>query len=86
MEVMAAGTPVVAVEAPGPMDVLAEGDGILVPPQEDAFADAVCALLTNKNRLHEMGEEAKRAIRRYSIPEATQRLMLQQGVDKLWGP
>jgi 1,2-diacylglycerol 3-alpha-glucosyltransferase len=75
MEAMAAGTPVVAVEAPGPVDVLAEGGGILVPPQEDAFADAVCTLLTNEDRLHEMGQEAKRAVQRYSIPEATQRLL-----------
>jgi 1,2-diacylglycerol 3-alpha-glucosyltransferase len=75
MEAMAAGTPVVAVEAPGPVDVLAEGGGILVPSQEDAFAETVCALLTDEDRLREMGEEAKRAVKRYSISEATQRLL-----------
>jgi len=75
MEAMAAGTPVVAVEAPGPVDVLAEGGGILVPAQEDSFADAVCALLTDEERLHEMGDEAKRAAQRYSVPEATKRLL-----------
>lgn len=75
MEAMAAGTPVVAVEAPGPVDVLSQGGGILVPHDEDAFVEAVCRLLTRTNRLREMGEEARHAMQRYAIPEATQRLL-----------
>ena len=75
MEAMAAGTPVVAVEAPGPVDVLSQGGGILVPHDEDAFVEAVCGLLSDAERLREMGEEAKRAMQRYAIPEATQQLL-----------
>jgi len=45
IETMAAGTLVVAVESPGPVDVLAEGGGMLVPAREDAFAEVVLELL-----------------------------------------
>jgi len=75
MEAMAAGTPVVAVEAPGPVDVLSQGGGILVPHDEDAFVEAVCTLLTDTERLRKMGEEARRAMQRYAIAETTQRLL-----------
>ena len=75
MEAMAAGTPVVAVEAPGPVDVLSQGGGILVPHNEDAFVNAVCGLLNNADRLRETGEEARRAMQGYAIPETTQRLL-----------
>ncbi|MDY6878537.1 MAG: glycosyltransferase [Chloroflexota bacterium] len=75
IEAMAAGTPVVAVEAPGPMDVLAEGGGLLVPGQEDAFAEAVLGLLANEPRRRALGEQAARAARRYDIPVATARLL-----------
>jgi 1,2-diacylglycerol 3-alpha-glucosyltransferase len=75
IEAMAAGTPVVAVEAPGSMDVLAEGGGTLVPSREEDFADAVLELLSNEPRRRATGKEAIRAVQRYSIPAATERLL-----------
>jgi glycosyltransferase involved in cell wall biosynthesis len=75
IEAMAAGTPVVAVEAPSSVDVLTEGGGVLVPPQEEAFANAVLALLANRPRLRAIGEQATRAARRYTVPAARERLL-----------
>ena len=77
IEVMAAGTPVVALEAPGPVDVLAGGGGVLVPVQEDAdtFAETVLGLLADEPRRRAMGEQAMRAVRRYTIPSTVARLV-----------
>lgn len=74
-EAMAAGTPVVAVEAPGPVDVLAEGGGILVPADEEDFAEAVLTLLDDEARRQAMAETALQVVQRYAIPETTQRLL-----------
>jgi len=74
IEAMAAGTPVVAVEAPASVDVLAEGGGLLMPAQEDAFAEVVLELLADKPRRRAMGEQAARAVQRYAIPAAVARL------------
>lgn len=75
IEAMAAGTPVVAVEAPGPVDVLAEGGGMLVPHREEDFAAAVVALLADNPRRRAMGEYAVHVAQRYSIPAATECLL-----------
>ncbi len=75
IEAMAAGIPVVAVEAPGPMDALAEGGGVLVAAQEEAFADAVLALLADAPRRRAMGEQAARAVQRYTVPSTTARML-----------
>jgi len=74
IEAMAAGTPIVAVEAPGSKDVLDEGGGLLVPLGEEAFADAVIDLLRDRGRLKALGGQAARIARRYTIPAATDRL------------
>jgi len=71
IEAMAAGTPVVAVEAPGSADVLAEGGGLLVPAQQEAFASAVTTLLADEPRRRALGEQATRAVQRYTVPAAT---------------
>lgn len=75
IEAMAAGTPVVAVEAPGSVDALEEGGGLLVPAQEDAFAEAVLELLADGPCRRAMGEKAAQAVRRYTIPAVTRRLL-----------
>ncbi|KPK95243.1 MAG: hypothetical protein AMJ88_01130 [Anaerolineae bacterium SM23_ 63] len=75
VEAMAAGVPVVAVEAPGPIDVLAEGGGLLVPAEDDAFVQAVLTLLENEIRRKEMGEEALRLAQRYAISVATNKML-----------
>ena len=71
IEAMAAGTPVVALESPGPADVLSDGGGLLVPHQEDA----VLTLLTDESRRMAMGEQAAQAAQRYAIPSASARLI-----------
>ena len=75
IEAMAAGTPVVAVEAPGSKDVLDEGGGVLVPLRENVFAEAVIDLLRDRQRLEALGRQAARIVRRYTIPSATERLV-----------
>jgi len=75
IEGMAAGTPAVALKAPGPADVLAEGGGLLAAPREDAFATAVLGLLADGPRRQALGAQAARAVRRYSISAATARLV-----------
>lgn len=75
IEAMAAGIPVVALEAPGPLDVLTQGGGVLVKRQEDAFADAVLELLGDKPRRRVLGEQAAQVAQRYSIASTTARLI-----------
>jgi glycosyltransferase involved in cell wall biosynthesis len=75
VEAMAAGVPVVAVEAPGPIDVLAEGGGLLVPAEEDAFVEAVLTLLEDEVRREEMGEVALRLAQPYAISTTTNRML-----------
>jgi glycosyltransferase involved in cell wall biosynthesis len=86
IEAMAAGTPVVAVEAPGSVDVLEEGGGLLVPVQEDAFVEAVLELLADEPRRRAMGEKAVQAVQRYTISAATERLLTVYGAAVMAGP
>ena len=74
-EAMAAGTPVVALEAPGPKDVLAEGGGVVVPDDESRFAEAIIELLTDDTKREELGRAAKEAVKRFA-PEATTKLLM----------
>lgn len=76
IEAMAAGTPVVAVHGLGSDDILAGGQGgILVENDEQQFAQAVLALLSDSARLIEMGQAAHAAAQVYSISSATQQLL-----------
>jgi glycosyltransferase involved in cell wall biosynthesis len=75
VESMAAGTPVVAVESFGPANVLSEGGGVLVPAEEEAFAAAVLALLTDEPRRCLLGEQAVRAAQRFAVPSITARMV-----------
>jgi 1,2-diacylglycerol 3-alpha-glucosyltransferase len=75
VEAMAAGVPAVAVEAPGPIDILAGGGGLLVPAEEDAFVEAVLTLLEDEVRRKEMGQEALRLAQPYAISETTNKML-----------
>ncbi|MCP4538299.1 MAG: glycosyltransferase family 4 protein [Chloroflexi bacterium] len=99
IEAMAAGTPVVAVEAPGSADALSEGGGILISAQEETFADAVQMLLADHPRRRAMGEQAERAVQRYTIPSTTARMVnayeeaidagprpVKKMLERLWEP
>jgi len=78
VEAMAAGTPVVAVEAPGAVDVFREGGGrggSLVPHREEAFSGAVLELLVDAPRRLALGGEAADVAQRYSVPAAIEALV-----------
>jgi glycosyltransferase involved in cell wall biosynthesis len=75
VEAMAAGTPVVAIKTPGPADVLADGGGVLVPLQENAFVEAVVSLLADRDRFMAMKSQARQAAQRYSIATTTEQLV-----------
>ena len=75
IEAMAAGLPVVAVRAPGAMDVLIEGGGVLTENKPEALARGVVDILANTEQQRELSEQARRAVERYSIPDATARML-----------
>jgi glycosyltransferase involved in cell wall biosynthesis len=76
IEAMATGTPVIALHATGSDDVLADtGAGVLVEPDEAAFAEAILGTLADPDRLATMGQAARRAAQRYSVPALTEQLL-----------
>jgi 1,2-diacylglycerol 3-alpha-glucosyltransferase len=75
IESMAAGVPVVAVDAPGSADVLDEGGGVLTEASEESFAQAILEVLSLEGRRSELGKQALEAVTRFSIPAATTRLL-----------
>jgi glycosyltransferase involved in cell wall biosynthesis len=75
VEAMASGTPVVAVDAPGPTDVLQAGGGVLTEDSPSSFAEAVCALIESPPQLHELSEAASEVAKRYGIRAATRELI-----------
>jgi len=75
IEALAAGTPVVAVDSPATHDVLSKGGGVLVPPDEKAFAETVVKLLNDPRRRQVLSREARKTAEHYSIPEAIEKLL-----------
>jgi 1,2-diacylglycerol 3-alpha-glucosyltransferase len=75
VEAMAAGTPVVAVNADSSREVLLHGGGMLVPGEVDSFANAIEQLLDDRERLHELSCEARQIAQRYDIPTAVDKLV-----------
>jgi 1,2-diacylglycerol 3-alpha-glucosyltransferase len=75
LEAMAAGTPVVAVDADSSREVLKHGGGILVPDQIEPFSQAIAGLLSDKPRLQALSDEALQVAQRYDIPTAVDRLV-----------
>jgi phosphatidylinositol alpha-mannosyltransferase len=66
LEAMACGTPVVATENPGSIEVL--GDGVFGSmPSDDDFADAVVALLTDPERRAMLSTAGLRRAREFSL-------------------
>lgn len=70
-EAKAAGLPAVSVDAFGPSTVVRNGvDGLLTPPDESAFAEALVKILSDEKLRLSMRAAALEGIRRFSI-EAT---------------
>jgi len=83
IEAMAAGTPVVAVDAPSSHDVLKGGGGVLAPEQIEQFSDAIVNLLINPTQLEALSVQAVQVARQYDIPTAVDRLVAvyQEAID-----
>jgi glycosyltransferase involved in cell wall biosynthesis len=75
VEAMAAGTPVVAVQAPGLVDVVSKGGGVLVPQDEEAFAAAVIHLLEDDQARLAMQAKAKATADLFSVETASRQLI-----------
>lgn len=75
-EALASGTPVVAVGQMGVLDVVEDSlNGLLLPEDETAFADAVIGLLHDSERLERMGEAAIRRAHEQSAERSCERLL-----------
>lgn len=76
IEAMAAGAPVVAVDAGGVADAVRDGEtGYLVPPSADALAERVIALLENPGLRQALALHARQAAREFSPDMLTRQLM-----------
>lgn len=86
VEAMAAGVPVLVSENVGICNAVKEdGAGLVVPVSEDAIANALSEMLSNPNRLKEMGKAAYESVRkRYNI-KVVARLMATAYEDILTG-
>ncbi len=76
LESMASGTPVVATEIPGTIEVVENGvTGFLVPPEdEESLAAALCAMLENPQQANDMAATAGRLVRKeFSFAAAARR-------------
>lgn len=70
LESMAAGVPVVATKVGGNPEVIQDGiGGYLVPPRDSsALAEAICAILKNRDLARNLGREARqRVVERFSL-------------------
>ncbi len=68
-EALAMGKPIVATDADGLMDVLADGEDAMVVPRRDpaAIAAAVCALIEQPGKAEQLAAGARRTGARYDI-------------------
>ncbi len=76
LEAMAAGLPVVAVEATGTSDVVENGnEGFLTPNNSQALADAIITLVQDQNRMQSCKAAALEKARAYDIMLQAQKLV-----------
>ena len=76
LEAMALGVPVVAIAEMGAIDILEAGEGAVVaPPDEQAFAGAVCLLLDSPSLRWRLGAEGRRFAANWDAAPQAQRLV-----------
>lgn len=75
IEAMAAGLPVVALDAPGAADTVTAGmDGLLAPPDTADFAAALARVMREGDLRRALGANARAAARQYSFLTTSRRL------------
>lgn len=76
LEAMAAGLPLVLVDSPALLEhARPDRDCLVAPPQEEAFAAAILALVRDPARGRAMGASARRQAEALSVPALTARLV-----------
>ncbi len=78
LEAMSVGLPAVVYNCPGGIRYVVEDGktGFLVPMgDEETFAEKVCALIDNREKRREMGEEALKASEKYGIDQIVEQWM-----------
>jgi phosphatidylinositol alpha-mannosyltransferase len=75
LEAMACGKPIVATENVGYRDLLQPEEGVLVPQDVDAFADAIVGLLKDDRRRAAMGIAGRYKAMRYAWPVVVTQLL-----------
>jgi 1,2-diacylglycerol 3-alpha-glucosyltransferase len=76
LEAMALGTPVVSTAIMGTRDVLRQGEGaVIVPEDEVAFAEAVAALLRDEPRRRKLGRAGERYAEQWTARAMAERLV-----------
>jgi glycosyltransferase involved in cell wall biosynthesis len=85
IEAMAAGTPVVAIRTPELSDVLREGGGILVKPDENDFANATISMMDDPRALRELSAKASQVAQKYTVFSAVGNLIAvyHQAMDRI---
>ncbi len=76
-EAMAAGKPVVAVQAPGAQDMIESGkNGLLSPPEAgpQALGEQIACLVHDPEKRREMGEYARRWVWQFDVAKVAERL------------
>jgi glycosyltransferase involved in cell wall biosynthesis len=75
LEAMSLGIPSVATRVGGVPEVIADGAGVLVPPQDPrALADAIVSLLNDPGRRREISDAGRRRAARFDIRTAAARM------------
>ena len=76
IEALASGVPVVAVKAPGAVDILTDGlDGLLVDNDIEKFADALEKIIREPELREKLSQGALKTSERYSIDTISERML-----------
>jgi len=76
LEAMACSTPVVVSNIPGVKEVAGEGGFLAEPKDPDSLAEAICKILSNREKAREMGRHARMLVeKRYNWKIIVERIV-----------